>query len=91
MKRLILFSIVFILCMGLTGLSGCTYSSANLMRAEGDDIMVFGAWGYVHCQNSAVTLYTGRATNSTKKDDYVRLPAMPDIEASKTNAKIENK
>jgi len=86
MRKAILFGMVFMLCMSLTG---CTYSSANLMRAQGKDIMVFGAWGYVHCIDSAVTFYRSTDATGEKKDDYPRLPTRPTIteagEASTVN------
>jgi hypothetical protein len=58
-------------------LSGCAYSSANLMRAKGDDIMVFGAWGYVKCKNSSITLYRSTDAISYLKDKDAKYPKIP--------------
>jgi hypothetical protein len=72
-------------------LSGCTYSSANLMRAKGDDIMVFGAWGYVHCVNSSVTLYRSTDAIAYPKDPkqpFPKIPARPTIAEDGTDITI---
>jgi hypothetical protein len=52
------------------------------MRAKGENITVFGAWGYVNCKNSAVTLY--RSTDAIaypKKTEtkYPKIPARPTV------------
>jgi len=80
MRKIILFSIVFMLCIGL---SGCVYSSANLMRAQGKEINVLGAWGWVNCKESSVTLYRSTDAISYPKDPntkYPKIPARPTIQ-----------
>ncbi len=68
--------IVILLCFCL---SGCTYSSANLIRAQGGKVTVFWGTGFVHCVNSALTFYRSMDTTSEKKDDFPKLPVRPTI------------
>ena len=78
MRRTILFGISILLVVVL---SGCVYSSANMMRAKGEYIKVFGAWGWVECKNSAVTMY--RSSDSISyikgKQEYPKIPTRPTI------------
>lgn len=73
----ILLSVIMCLC-----LTSCTYSSANLMRTQGGDVTVLGAWGFVRCINSSVTLYRSMDTTSEKKDDFPKIPTRPTISES---------
>lgn len=79
MKKFLLFNIVFMLCMGL---SGCIYSSVNGAYIKSDNVTVLGPWGYVHTGiNSSILLY--RAMNScgkTTKAEFVGWPVMPNIQ-----------
>ena len=79
--------VVFLL---LFMLSGCTYSSSNLLRAKGEDIMVFGAWGYVHCVNSSVTLYRSQDSISYIKGnkEYPKIPVRPTYSEDGTDVTI---
>lgn len=85
MKNLVLLALACLM------LPGCTYSSANMMRAKGEDIHVFGAWGYVRCKNSAVTLYRSTDVISFLKDKdakYPKIPARPTIDEDGTDITI---
>lgn len=82
MKR---FSILIaaIMCMCLV-LSGCVYSSANLMRAQGKEVNVLGAWGWVKCVDASVTMYRSTDAIAYPKDPktaYPKIPARPNYQA----------
>lgn len=74
-------------------LSGCVYSSANMVRAQGKKITVLCPAAYVNCIDSTVTLY--RSTDAiaypkNPKQAYPKIPTRPTIseesEASSFNA-----
>ena len=86
MRKLIALVVLipFVLC-------GCIYSSANLLRAKGENIQVLGAWGYVKCINSAVTLYRSTDAMSYMKDKdakYPKVPARPTVTEDGTDIVI---
>lgn len=86
--RRIFFFVVVLLSLGL---SGCIYSSANLIRAKGEDIYVLHPAGYVHCKNSSITLYRSTDTMSYLKDKdakYPKVPARPTISEDGTDITI---
>jgi len=86
MRKIALFSIVFMVCIGLTG---CIYSSANLMSIQSDNTTVFGAWGYVHCgQSSRIVLYRSQQSSNLKKNDMPKWPAIPTITTDPENINI---
>ncbi len=59
---------------------GCTYSSSSMLRAQGADIHVFGAWGYIRCKDSSVTLYRSTdAISHIKGEEYPKVPVRPNI------------
>ena len=61
-------------------LSGCVYTSANLIRAQGKSIYVLHPAGIVDCKDAAVTIFRQSGTVKTNKDGSVEKPApMPDI------------
>lgn len=79
MRRALFIVVALALCVSLVG---CAYSSATLMRARGDHVKVFGAWGYVDCTNAAVTLYRSTDAISYLKDKdakYPKIPARPTV------------
>lgn len=83
---------VVVMVIALT-LSGCVYSSANMMRAKGDHVKVFGAWGYVDCVNSQVTLYRSMDAIAYPKDKdtkYPKIPARPTVSEDGTDITIGN-
>lgn len=70
-------------------LSGCVYSSANMMRAKGEYIKVFGAWGWVECKNAAVTMYRSMdAISYLKKEGYPKIPPRPTVSEDGTDIVI---
>lgn len=91
MGRFALFSIVFILCMSLTGCA--VYSSANMARIHSDSVTVLGPWGFVHTgANTALTFYTGRqvaSKDAIKENGKIDWPAIQTIqEDSNANLNI---
>ena len=84
MRRLAILLLVCVL------LPGCVYSSANMMRAKGEYVKVFGAWGWVECKNAAVTLYRSTDTISTIKGnlDYPKVPTRPTVTEEGTDIVI---
>ena len=79
MRKIGLLLLAVVVCLSL---SSCIYSSANLLRAQGKEINVLGAWGWVKCVDSSVTLY--RSTDAIKyikgNDKYPKVPARPSIQ-----------
>ena len=72
-------------------LSGCIYSSANLIRAKGEDIYVIHPAGLVHCKNSSITLWRSTDTMSYMKDKdakYPKVPARPTVTEEGTDITI---
>jgi hypothetical protein len=83
MKKL--FGLVFVMFF----LSGCVYSSANMMRAKGEYIKVFGAWGWVECKNSSITLYRSNDSISYMKGEgYPKIPTRPTVTEEGTDIVI---
>lgn len=81
-----LFSIVCIICVGL---SGCVYSSVNLASIQSDNTTVFGAWGYVHCgQNSRILFYRSQQSSNLKKGDMPSWPTVPTVTTDPANVNI---
>jgi hypothetical protein len=61
-----------------------------MMRAKGDHIKVLGAWGYVDCVNSAVTLYRSTDAIAYPKGskEYPKIPQRPTISEDGTDITI---
>jgi len=70
------FLIALLLCVVLM-LSGCIYSSANLIRAQGKKITVLCPSAYVNCIDSSVTLYRSTDAISYLKDKDAKYPKVP--------------
>lgn len=79
MKKLAYFSIVFMLCMGLTGCA--VDSSSNMARLKSDNLTAFGPWGYVHGgNNTTVTFYSGRQAATKDAKEKIDWPSIPNIQ-----------
>ena len=88
MRNILFFTVILLVFVML---SGCTYSSANMMRVKGEHVKVFGAWGYVDCTNAAVTMYRSTDAISYLKDKeakYPKIPARPTIDEDGTDITI---
>lgn len=86
-----IFLIVVGLIVPLLCVSGCIYSSANLIRAKGDSIYVIHPAGIVDCKNASVTLYRSSDAASYLKDPtakYPKIPARPTIDEDGTDITI---
>ncbi len=67
--------VIFCICV-----SGCVYSSANLIRAQGGKVTVFWGAGFVHCVNSALTFYRSQdSATYMKGKEYPKIPTRPTI------------
>jgi hypothetical protein len=84
----LLFVVLMIVCITL---SGCIYSSANLIRAKGDSIYVIHPAGIVDCKNASVTLYRSTDAASYMKNPdqkYPKVPPRPTIDEDGTDITI---
>ncbi len=87
MRKLVLLTATIILLLPII-LSGCIYSSANLIRAKGDSIYVIHPAGIVDCKNASVTLYRSSDAMSYLKDKdakYPKVPTRPTIDEDGTD------
>lgn len=80
MKRILFFSIVFMLCMSLAGLSGCAFLRQDTLRAQGKHITVLGAWGLVDATNAAITITGSTEGTNFKKKENPKLMVTPSIQ-----------
>jgi len=78
MKKFIVLILCVVFCMGLTG---CTYGSANMIRAQGGDIFVFWGTGWVKTQNASVTIFRSMDVIQHMKNGtaYPKIPTRPTI------------
>lgn len=91
MRKTHLALLVVIMVACAMTISGCIYSSANLIRAKGDSIYVIHPAGIVDCKNASVTLYRSSDAASYLKDPtakYPKIPARPTIDEDGTDITI---
>ena len=78
MRKFLLFSIVFMVCIGLTGCA--TWAGNRAIYAKSDNATIFGGWGYAHLgKGSAMLIWDNSVVAKTAKDFIGFLP-VPQIQ-----------
>ena len=78
--------LALVLCLALTG---CVYSSANLISIQSDNTTVFGGWGYIHCgTGSRIVMYRSQQSCNLVKKDMPSWPSIPTITTDPENVNI---
>ena len=80
MRKFLLFSIVFMVCIGLTGCA--TWAGNRAIYAKSDNATIFGGWGYAHMgKGTSLLIWDNSVVSQAKSEkEFIGFLPVPQIQ-----------